>query len=84
MSNQNQTQLEGKKAIVTGGTRGIGRAVVEALVDAGVAVVFTGTTEESVAEALKELTLPGLQLFGKAVDVSREEDVEAQIGRAHV
>ena len=77
MSNQNQTQLEGKKAIVTGGTRGIGRAVVEALVDAGVAVVFTGTTEESVAEALKELTLPGLQLFGKAVDVSREEDVEA-------
>ena len=81
MSNQNQTHLEGqligKKAIVTGGTRGIGRAVVEQLLDAGVSVVLTGTTALGLADALKELTRPGINVYGIIADVSREEDVEA-------
>ena len=43
-------------ALVTGGTRGIGRAVVEALLGAGDTVAFTGTTDDGVVKAEVELS----------------------------
>lgn len=42
--------LQGKIAVVTGGTRGIGKAIVEGLVAAGSEVIFTGTSAERGAE----------------------------------
>ena len=47
--------LLGKKAVVTGGTRGIGLGTVKALVEAGAEVVFTGQSAESVETAMREL-----------------------------
>ncbi len=75
MATHTETQLKAKKAIVTGGTRGIGRAVVEALAKAGVNVLLTGTTQQSVTKAVEELGREGLKVFGFPADVSREEDV---------
>ena len=75
MATQTETQLKAKKAIVTGGTRGIGRAVVEALARAGVEVLLTGTTQQSTDKAVEELGREGLKVFGFPADVSREEDV---------
>ena len=75
MATQTETQLKAKKAIVTGGTRGIGRAVVEALARAGVDVLLTGTTQKSTENAVEELSRAGLKVFGFPADVSREEDV---------
>lgn len=66
--------LAGKVAVVTGGTRGIGRAIVERLLQEGAPVAFCGRTKESVERAAAELRGRG-QVFGCAADVSRVEQV---------
>ncbi len=45
----------GRKILVTGGTRGIGRAAVEAFLERGATVAINGRTEESAAKAVQEL-----------------------------
>jgi NAD(P)-dependent dehydrogenase (short-subunit alcohol dehydrogenase family) len=61
-------RLTGKRFAVTGGTRGIGRAVVEGLLAEGAAVAFCARTPEAVTEAQQELTGSGTAV-GAAVDV---------------
>jgi hypothetical protein len=65
-------------AIVTGGSRGIGRAVVEALTDRGWSVYLCSRSEDSVARALDELGQRGGggAVFGRAVDVRDQEQVD--------
>jgi NAD(P)-dependent dehydrogenase (short-subunit alcohol dehydrogenase family) len=63
-------------AIVTGGSRGIGRAIVEALLDRGWRVYLCSRSEESVGRALAELAGRGA-VAGRAVDVRREDEVES-------
>jgi 3-oxoacyl-[acyl-carrier protein] reductase len=62
-----------KIALVTGGTRGIGKAIVIRLAAEGFKVVFTGRTPESVAKATDDL--PG-SVVGKACDVSDADAVK--------
>lgn len=64
-----ELQLAGKKALVTGGTRGIGRAVVAALLAEGASVAFCARDPENVAAAAQELSAQG-DVRGTAVDVS--------------
>ena len=67
--------LSGKIAIVTGGTRGIGRAIAERLLREGAAVAICGRSEESVARAAAEMKPLG-RLFGHPADVSDPGQVE--------
>jgi 3-oxoacyl-[acyl-carrier protein] reductase len=60
--------LTGKRFAVTGGTRGIGRAVVEGLLAEGAAVAFCARTPEAVTDAQEELAGNGTAV-GTAVDV---------------
>lgn len=67
-------------ALVTGGTRGIGRAIVEALLGEGWRVFFSGRTEPGVAAAERELSSD--RAAGRAADVRRQEDVETLVSWA--
>lgn len=71
----------GKIAIVTGGSRGIGRGVVEALLEAGWRVRFCSRSPESVKRAEAELAEKfGDAVRGQAVDVRSQEEVDAFVG----
>jgi 3-oxoacyl-[acyl-carrier protein] reductase len=66
-----------KIALVTGGSRGIGRAVAEALLGEGWRVHFCGRTPESVEEARKELAGRfGDAVSGAAVDARNQQEVD--------
>jgi 3-oxoacyl-[acyl-carrier protein] reductase len=67
--------LEGRVALVTGGTRGIGRAIVEALLDDGATVVFTGRDAAKVEKAVAELEGRAGTVVGLAAEMGRAEDV---------
>jgi 3-oxoacyl-[acyl-carrier protein] reductase len=64
-----------KVAVVTGGTRGIGRAIVERLLHEGVSVAFCGRTQESVDAALHELSGKHSKLCAHAADVTDPHQV---------
>ncbi|WP_345300988.1 SDR family NAD(P)-dependent oxidoreductase, partial [Gordonia humi] len=55
--------LDGKVVLVTAGSRGIGRGVVEALLAEGASVAMTGRSPEKGARALEEIGLPDRTVF---------------------
>ncbi len=73
--------LRGKRAIVTGATKGIGRAIVEALVAEGAAVGFCARSEDEVQAAVTDLTAKGGEVIGGAVNVRDAEAYKAWLDR---
>ncbi|MFN2433545.1 MAG: 3-oxoacyl-[acyl-carrier-protein] reductase [Gemmatimonadota bacterium] len=70
-----QLGLEGRAAIVTGGTRGIGRAIAETFLAAGATVAVGGRSEESARRTCEELARHGRAL-PLAADLARPEEIE--------
>ena len=68
--------LEGKVALVTGGSYGIGFAIASAYAEAGAKVCFNGVHPESVEKGLKAYREKGLDVHGYVCDVTDEAQVK--------
>ena len=74
--------LSGKNAVITGATRGIGRAIANLLADEGVSLAICSRNQEEVDSAVAELSAKGIQVTGAAVDVADKESYQAWITSA--
>lgn len=70
--------LAGKKALVTGSTKGLGRAIAETLLAEGASVAICARDADGVAAAVEEMSSMG-QVIGSAVDAADLAQVEAWI-----
>lgn len=66
--------LRGKTALITGGGTGIGKATARLFTEEGANVVITGRTEETLDEAVREISNTGNEISYEVCDVSIESD----------
>jgi NAD(P)-dependent dehydrogenase (short-subunit alcohol dehydrogenase family) len=74
-------QLEGRVAVVTAGSRGVGRAIAEAFLDEGASVVLNGRSEAKGRQALDELDAGEAARF-VAADVMQRDECERLLDEA--
>ncbi|MCL7988763.1 3-ketoacyl-ACP reductase [Sphingobacterium sp. lm-10] len=68
--------LTGKKALITGGARGLGKATAIALAKEGVNIAITGRNEENLKQVVAELKELGVQATYQVFDVANYTDVQ--------
>ena len=76
------TSLQGRTAIVTGGSKGIGRGIAETFADAGVNVVVTGRTASDVDACVSALAGKPGTVSGVTADVTSQEDCRRVVATA--
>ena len=74
-----QFSLEGKIALVTGASYGIGFAIAAALSEAGATIVFNDINSELTEKGIQAYKEKGIQAHGYVFDVTKEDDVNAAI-----
>lgn len=73
--------LSGRAAIVTGGSRGLGKEMAEGLAEAGASLMLCARREEWLAPTLEEFRGRGFRVEGMTCDVARAEQVRQVVGR---
>lgn len=73
-------QLKGKTALITGGSRGIGKAIAIALAKEGVHIIITGRGEAALQAAQKDIAALGVQTSYAVLDVGSRTDTEKVLG----
>jgi NAD(P)-dependent dehydrogenase (short-subunit alcohol dehydrogenase family) len=74
--------LEGKVAVITGASQGLGKALALAYAEAGAQVVMNSRSEESLRPVAEEAESSGAEVLAMAADVSQSADVERLVGAA--
>ena len=74
--------LRGKKAIVTGATKGIGRAIVDLLAAEGCDVALCARSEDEVEAAVREVKASGVEVVGGAINVRNADEYKAWLEKA--
>ncbi|SFZ92746.1 gluconate 5-dehydrogenase [Flaviramulus basaltis] len=87
----NLFNLTGKRALVTGGTHGLGMAMAEGLASAGAELIITGTTPSKMKDALSYYKGKGFKASGYLFDVTNEDEakenieiISTEIGDIHI
>ena len=75
-------RLEGKVAVVTGGSQGIGFALARAYAREGAAVVISSRREDAIQEAARQIEATGAQVLAVQADVARRADAQRTIAAA--
>lgn len=75
-------RFENKVAIVTGSTKGIGKATAKLLAAEGARVIVVGTTEEAGRAVVDEITAAGGEAFFQKTDVTSGKDLDALVSAA--
>ena len=73
--------LSGRVAIVTGGSRGLGREMAEGLAEAGASLMLCARREEWLTPAVNEMREQGFHVEGMLCDVSKPDEVQAVVGK---
>lgn len=81
MSVMDNFRIDGKVALVTGASYGIGYAMAKGLADAGATIVFNDRNQEALDKALEAYKADGIDAKGYICDVTDEAGVEAMIAK---
>lgn len=76
MAGRSLFDLSGKVALITGSSRGIGRAIAEAMAEAGAKVTISGRKAESCDRAAQEMTARGFSVLAVPGNVSSKDDLQ--------
>lgn len=79
MSIMDNFRIDGKVALVTGASYGIGFAIASALAEAGATIVFNDRNEDNLRKALEDYKAAGIDARGYICDVTDEPGVQAMI-----
>lgn len=74
--------LEGRKALITAASRGIGLAIAQTLAEQGCDIAICARGQEGLETAAKDIETRGVKVFTKVVDVSDGDALEAFVGEA--
>ncbi|MBU4315854.1 MAG: SDR family oxidoreductase [Proteobacteria bacterium] len=75
-------QLKGKRAIVTGGTRGIGRTIADTLANEGCHVAVCARNSDEISKTVEALKSKGVSAFGGVVDITDGRSLKDWIMKA--
>jgi gluconate 5-dehydrogenase len=73
--------LDGRVAIVTGGSRGLGQEMAEGLAEAGASLMLCARRDEWLAPTVNQMRAQGFKVEGMRCDVSKASDVQATIDK---
>jgi len=73
--------LEGKVALITGASYGIGFAIATAYAEAGATIVFNDIKQELVDKGIKAYKEAGINAFGYVSDVTKEDEIQAMVAK---
>jgi 3-oxoacyl-[acyl-carrier protein] reductase len=76
-------RFDGRVAFVTGGSRGIGKGIVQLFAEEGAKVAFIDLNEEALAETTNELREKGYEVYSKVANVTDYAQVEQAVKEVH-
>jgi len=79
--NDSLFSLDGRRALITGSSQGLGLVLAKGLADAGAAVILNGRNAEKVEKAVAGFKAKGYTAYGSAFDITKSAEVDLAIDK---